>query len=143
MAAARQDLTVLVSFPRWYGADLVERHLGRLAEDPSSRLHAHHPWGLVASTGAGAGTVAMPADGAVAGRLARGRSSVGRGSPPPAPRSPGCSAWPPTACRVDRLRLRTAQVNGLVLTRRGVMLTGVDTLAPRPAGPRRSPYDAC
>ncbi len=140
MAAARQDLTVLVSFPRWYGVDLVERHLGRLA-DHFEYLHAHHPWGLVASTTAGAGTVAIPADGAVAGRLARG--SIERGPWVATAGAPlaGMLGVATDRVPVDAARLRTVQVNGLVLTRRGVMLTGVDTLAPdrqvRPVTVRR------
>ena len=37
LAAARRDLTVLLSFPRWYGGEAVELHLGRIAEgDPAA-----------------------------------------------------------------------------------------------------------
>lgn len=128
MAAARQDLTVLISFPRWYGADLVERHLGQLA-DNFERLHAHHHWGLVASTTPGVGTVAVPADGAVAGRLARGAIERGPWVATAGAPLAGMFGVATDLVPVDAARLRTVQVNGLVQTRHGVMLTGVDTLA--------------
>jgi phage tail sheath protein FI len=128
MAAARQDLTVLISFPRWYGADLVERHLGQLGGH-LDRLHAHHPWGVVAGDATGAPTIAVPADGAVAGRLAQG--SIERGPWVAVAGTPlaGVLGVATGLEPSDPLRLRAAQVNSLVPTRRGVMLTGVDTLA--------------
>ena len=69
----------------------------------------------------------MPADGAVAGRLARG--SIDRGPWVATAGTPlagvlGVAGRVP----VELERLRAAQVNGLVLTRRGVLVSGVDTL---------------
>lgn len=136
VAEARQDLTVLLSFPRWYAADHVERHLGRLAElldDELDRLQAHHPWTLVAgapeTSGAEPAPSAVPADGAVAGQMARGSLRRGPWVAVAGPPLDGTLGVASGVARVDPVRLRGAQVNSLVATRRGVMLTGVDTLA--------------
>ena len=134
LAAARRDLTVLLSFPQWYGGEAVELHLGRVAEAPAAgldRLHAHHPW-VLTTTGTATGPRPLPADGAVAGRMARG--SLERGpwiatAATPLAEVLGVAADRPDA---DPLRLRAAQVNAPRRTRRGVELTGVDTLATDP-----------
>lgn len=134
LAAARRDLTVLLSFPRWYGGEAVELHLGRIAErdtvagttDLMHRLHAHHPWVFTTTP---SGPRPLPLDGAVAGRLARG--SIERGPWIATAGQPltGVLGVVTERSDADPLRLRAAQVNAPVLTTRGVVLTGVDTLS--------------
>ena len=130
LTRARGDLTALLSFPCWYDAELIERHVARLG-DGLDALHPHHPWTLTMDPDSG-GMVATPADGAAAGRMAQGSLSRGpwaavAGSALSGALGVTCSAGP-----IDPQRLRNSQVNGLLQTRRGVSITGVDTLSRDP-----------
>ncbi|WP_110240078.1 hypothetical protein [Nocardioides gilvus] len=140
LAAARRDLTLLLSFPRWYGLGTMERHLGLLSAAPGAGTdwaQFHHPWTLTSGED---GVRTLPADGAVAGQMARGALLRG--------------PWIATAgvplvgaVGVDEIRggtepgaLRAAGINPLTVSRvgapglrgAGVRAWGVDTLAADP-----------
>lgn len=148
-AAARHDLTVLVSFPRTYEPDQIDDHLGELtssAERSGSApglstwgdfLHAHHPW-VIRRDGTQS---AVPADGAIAGQLAamaRSRGAWIAGAPKPLAGVVGLERR--LASDTHNL-FRLLQVNALETQLGDQLVIGVDTLsrgeATRPVTVRR------